>query len=265
MVDGIDDEVVELPCGRGGAFVIGLKRRLDLYCAAVAKSMEAKSQESSLGYSDSKSSCTSKLTSQASSDVGHTRDGGGATLVTNSNVIGHDDYQRKPSNSGTSKELSEGGVNLEEKSEPANAKKMRRMLLNRESARRSRKRRETHLRNLESQVSRLTSENASLLKCMADMTEKYKNATVDNRNLIIAAETMRTEVNIAEEAVRRLSGTTFLLSSTSELPGSMTLSSLASDVASPAIGVEDSMEHFLQGATLHDDHTACSPKCTNSL
>ena len=43
MVDGIDDEVVELPCGGGGgdpaAYAAGLKRKLDLYCAAVAKSM----------------------------------------------------------------------------------------------------------------------------------------------------------------------------------------------------------------------------------
>ncbi|KAG2557140.1 hypothetical protein PVAP13_8NG177102 [Panicum virgatum] len=199
MVDGIDDEVVvELPCGGGegnpAAYAAGLKRKLDLYCAAVAKSMEAKSQESSLGYSDSQASGTSQLTSQASSAVEHTGDGGGASLVTNnSNVLGRDDYQGDPINSGTSKEQSDACVNLEEKGDPANEKKMRRMLLNRESARRSRRRRESHLCDLESQVSRLTSENASLLKRMADMTQKYKDATLDNRNLITAVETMRTK------------------------------------------------------------------------
>ena len=44
------------------------------------------------------------------------------------------------------------------------------------------------------QVSTLTSENASLLKRMADMTKKYNDATLDNRNLIFAVETLRTKV-----------------------------------------------------------------------
>lgn len=60
------------------------------------------------------------------SSVEHTGAVGGASRVTNSNVIGYDDYQGKPPNSGTSKEQSDGGVNLEEESDPANAKKIRR-------------------------------------------------------------------------------------------------------------------------------------------
>ena len=71
-------------------------------------------------------------------------------------------------------------------------------------------------------------------------------------------------MNIAEEAVRRLSGTTLLLSSTSELPPSMSSTSFASDVASPAVSMEHSMEHFLL-STLYEDQTACPPKCSNSL
>ncbi|KAG2561509.1 hypothetical protein PVAP13_8KG164700 [Panicum virgatum] len=205
IAGSVNDDVVELLCGGGrghpGASTAGLKRKLDLYFAAVAKSMEAKSQESSFGYSDSLASGTSQLTFQASFDVEQTGDGGGASLVTNSNVIhtGHDDYQGKPTNSGTSKQQSDCGVNLDEKSDPAIAKKMRRMMLNRESARRSRKRRESRLRDLESQVSTLTSENASLLKRMEDMTHKYKDATLDNRNLIIAVETMRTKSTLHDD------------------------------------------------------------------
>ncbi|CAO2143887.1 unnamed protein product [Urochloa humidicola] len=194
--------------------------------------MEAKSQESSLGYSNSQASGTSQLISEASFD-------------------GHDDFRGKPANCGTSKE--DGSGNFEVETDPSNAKKMRRMLLNRESARRSRKRRETHLSNLESQVSRLTSENASLLKRLADMTQKYKDATVQNRNLIANVETMRTKVNIAEEAARRLTGTTLLLSSTSEIPpGIITLSSCASDLASPSVAIEDRLRHSLP-APLQDD------------
>jgi len=63
---------VEVSCGGDGrdpgAYAAVLKRRLDLYCAAVAKSMEAKSQEFSLGYPNSQASDTSQLISQASFD-----------------------------------------------------------------------------------------------------------------------------------------------------------------------------------------------------
>ncbi|CAN6338859.1 unnamed protein product [Urochloa humidicola] len=245
---GADDDVVEVGCGGGGgrdpgAYAAVLKRRLDLYCAAVAKSMEAKSQESSLGYPNSQASDTSQLISQASFDD----DGDGADLVTNSNIIDQDDFRGKPANSGTSKEQSDDDGDLEENTDPANTKKMRRMLSNRESARRSRKRKQEHLTDLESQVSRLTSENASLLKRLADMTQKYKNATLDNRNLTVDVETMRRKVNIAEEAVRRLTGTTLLLSTTSDKPvSSMRLTSCASDAASASVAIEDSMEHYLQ-------------------
>ncbi|CAO2148507.1 unnamed protein product [Urochloa humidicola] len=232
MADGVDDdEVVELRSsgGRGdpGAYTAELKRKFDLYCVAVAKSMEAKSQESSLGYSNSQASGTSQLISEASFD-------------------GHYDFRGKPANCGTSKEQSDGGGNFEVKTDPSNAKKMRRLLLNRESARRSRKRREAHLSDLESQVSRLTSENASLLKRLSDMTQKYKDATLQIRNLIA-------KVNITEEAARRLTGTTLLLSRTSEIPPRIiTLSSCASDLASP-VAIEDSMRHFLDPVPLQDD------------
>ncbi|EES16316.1 light-inducible protein CPRF2 isoform X2 [Sorghum bicolor] len=243
-----DDDVVEVSCGgRGGgdpgAYAAVLKRKLDLYCAAVAKSMEAKSQESSLGYPNSQASDTSQLISQASFDG----DIDGAGLVTNSNVIiEDDDFQGKPTNSGTSKELSDDDGDLEENTDPTNAKKMRRMLSNRESARRSRKRKQAHLNDLESQVSRLTSENASLLKRLADMTQKYKDASLDNKNLTVDIETMRRKVNIAEEAVRRLTGTTLMLSTAFDKPMSSTpLSSCASDAASASVAIEDSAKHFL--------------------
>lgn len=60
------------------------------------------------------------------SSILHTGDIDGASLVTNSNVIEDDDFQGKPTNSGTSKELSDDDGDLEENTDPANAKKMRR-------------------------------------------------------------------------------------------------------------------------------------------
>jgi len=54
-------------------------------------------------------------------------------------------------------------------------------------------------------------------------------------------------VNIAEEAVRRLTGTTLMLSTAFDKPASSTpLSSCASDAASASVAIEDSMKHFLQ-------------------
>jgi len=179
--------------------------------------------------------------------IPHTDDGDGATLVINSNIIDHEDFRGNPANNGTSKEQSDDDGDLEENTDPANTKKMRRMLSNRESARQSRKRKQAHLTDLESQVSKLTSENASLLKRLADMTQKYKDATLDNRNLTVDVETMRRKVNIAEEAVRRLTGTTLLLSTTCDkTASSMRFSSCPSDAGSASVTIEDSMEHFLQ-------------------
>ncbi|KAJ1283088.1 hypothetical protein BS78_03G101700 [Paspalum vaginatum] len=136
-----------------GAYWAQLQRDLDLYCAAVARNMEAAQQDLSFGY----------LSSQAASDTtqfvyeafpNEIEDQG-----RDPNGILHQDVQGKP-----------------------NAKRMRRMLLNRESARRSRKRKLDHLNDLESQ------------KCLADMTQKYKEATEDNRSLMDNVEALRTKI-----------------------------------------------------------------------
>lgn len=56
----------------------------------------------------------------------HIDNGDGADLVTNSNIIDHDDFRGKPANSGTSKEQSDDDGDLEENTVPTNTKKMRR-------------------------------------------------------------------------------------------------------------------------------------------
>jgi predicted nucleic acid-binding Zn-ribbon protein len=68
------------------------------------------------------------------------------------------------------------------------------MLSNRESARRSRKRKQAHLNDLESQVSQLRSENASLQKRLSDMTQKYKQSTTEYGNLQDDMNAMRRKV-----------------------------------------------------------------------
>ncbi|KAI4987963.1 hypothetical protein ZWY2020_029593 [Hordeum vulgare] len=234
------DEVVELSCARAGGggggdpgeYAAVLKRKLQLYCAAVAKTMEAKPIESSLSGLNSQASDTSPLVSQASFD-------GDGTVV-----------QGKPANSCTSKEQSDDDGDLEENTDPANAKRVKRMLSNRESARRSRKRKQAHQSDIESQVTQLRAENASLLNRLTDMTQKYKEASLGNRNLTVDIETMRRKVNIAEEAVRRVTGASLMFSTTSNnVPTASCVSVAASADAAPT---EESMSHFLQGL-LEDD------------
>ncbi|BAT17962.1 light-inducible protein CPRF2 isoform X2 [Oryza sativa Japonica Group] len=209
----------------------------------MAFQLEAKLQESSLGYLNLQASDTSQLVSQDSFN------GYGSTRVTNSNAIHEDDDQGKPANSGTSKEQSDDDGDLEEDTDPVNAKRTRRMLSNRESARRSRKRKQAHLNDLESQVSQLRSENASLQKRLSDMTQKYKQSTTEYGNLQDDMNAMRRKVNIAEEAVRRVTGIGLQLFTTSEMPASsMPVSSGVSDAASAAAAA----------ALVEDDWTNCS-------
>ncbi|KAJ0015279.1 hypothetical protein Pint_20499 [Pistacia integerrima] len=81
-----------------------------------------------------------------------------------------------------------------------------RMLSNRESARRSRRRKQAHLTELETQVSQLRVENSSLLKRLTDISQKYNEAAVDNRVLKADVETLRAKVKMAEESVKRITG-----------------------------------------------------------
>ncbi|KAK1584415.1 hypothetical protein Q3G72_032875 [Acer saccharum] len=80
-----------------------------------------------------------------------------------------------------------------------------RMLSNRESARHSRRRKQAHLTELETQVSQLIVENSSLLKRLTDISQKYNVAAVDNR-VKADVETLRAKVKMAEESVKRITG-----------------------------------------------------------
>ncbi|XP_019056989.1 PREDICTED: basic leucine zipper 25-like [Tarenaya hassleriana] len=86
-----------------------------------------------------------------------------------------------------------------------------RMLSNRESARRSRRRKQEQMNELETQVGQLRGEHSTLLKRLSDMNNKYDTAAVDNRILKADIETLRTKVKMAEEMVKRVTGMNPLL------------------------------------------------------
>ncbi|MCL7038280.1 hypothetical protein MKW94_027357 [Papaver nudicaule] len=100
----------------------------------------------------------------------------------------------------------DGETEITDNMDPADVKRVRRMLSNRESARRSRRRKQAHLSELETQVAQLRVENSSLLKRLTDISQKYNEAAVDNRILKADVETLRAKVKMAEETVKQVTG-----------------------------------------------------------
>ncbi|KAL5213269.1 hypothetical protein ABZP36_024116 [Zizania latifolia] len=96
----------------------------------------------------------------------------------------------------------EGGP-CEQSMNPSDVKRMRRMVSNRESARRSRRRKQAHLADLESQVDQLRGENASLFKQLTDANQQFTTSVTDNRILKSDVEALRVKVKLAEDMVAR--------------------------------------------------------------
>lgn len=144
------------------------------------------------------------------------------------------------------------GENDTENGDPSDVKRVRRMLSNRESARRSRRRKQAHLTELETQVSQLRVENSSLLKRLTDISHKYNEAAVDNRVLKADVETLRAKVKMAEESVKRVTGMNPLLQAMSEISAmGMVTNFLASpseslDAAVPVQEPGPKTPHFYQ-------------------
>ncbi|KAM0841257.1 hypothetical protein ACQ4PT_059108 [Festuca glaucescens] len=87
----------------------------------------------------------------------------------------------------------EGGLR-DEGTNPTDVKRMRRMVSNRESARRSRKRKQAHLVELETQVDQLRGDNASIFKQLTDANQQFTTAVTDNRILKSGVEALRMKV-----------------------------------------------------------------------
>ncbi|GJM97767.1 hypothetical protein PR202_ga14719 [Eleusine coracana subsp. coracana] len=82
-------------------------------------------------------------------------------------------------------------------------KRIRRMVSNRESARRSRRRKQAQLAELESQVDQLKGENTTLCKQLAEANHQFTTAVTDNRILKSDVEALRVKVKMVEDMVAR--------------------------------------------------------------
>ncbi|PKA63322.1 Light-inducible protein CPRF2 [Apostasia shenzhenica] len=122
------------------------------------------------------------------------------------------------------------------------------MLSNRESARRSRRRKQAHLSELEAQVSQLRVENSSLLKRLTDINQKYTEAAVDNRILKADVETLRAKVKMAEDTVKRV---------TASIPLTASPSEATSDAAIP---IQDDPTRFFAPPTPNPGIQNCMPE-----
>ncbi|XP_057516513.1 bZIP transcription factor RISBZ4 isoform X2 [Amaranthus tricolor] len=91
----------------------------------------------------------------------------------------------------------------EQSDDPLQVKRLRRMVSNRESARRSRKRRQAQQQELEMQVDQLNVENSSLFKQLNEAAQQLREATTNNRVLKSDVEAMRAKVKLLEDRVTR--------------------------------------------------------------
>ncbi|KAJ3669884.1 hypothetical protein LUZ60_010208 [Juncus effusus] len=188
-----------------------LKQQLQIYCKAVALSRGSNApplqQEAPLADAKSQTSDSSQFGSQSSVKA---NSGGSVQKSAAQHLMQSSDLTVKAATSGSEQSEDddlEGEAENLDNLDPSEAKRMRRMLSNRESARRSRRRKQAHLGELEQQVSQLRVENSSLLKRLQDINQKYTDASVDNRVLKADVETLRAKVKMAEDTVKRTTGT----------------------------------------------------------
>ncbi|KAE8681798.1 Basic leucine zipper 10 [Hibiscus syriacus] len=106
----------------------------------------------------------------------------------------------------------EGDAETTDNMDAADAKRKRSELMmdqnavNRESARRSRRRKQVQMNELEGQVGQLRVEHSTLLKSLTDMNHNYDAAAVDNRIMKADIETLRAKTQLLSVGMPFLRG-----------------------------------------------------------
>lgn len=163
-----------------------LKHKLEMACAAVA--MTRVNARGARAGSRAKSHTSGSAKGRASP-------GGVAQTPAKSDVeVGRSRPISSGSDVSEDEEHDNGGNG---KAPSGDIKKVKRMLSNRESARRSRRRKQAHLSELEMQVAQLRAENTALVRRLQEISHKFQEAAIDNRVLKSDCEALRAKVNMA--------------------------------------------------------------------
>ncbi|XP_028802278.1 basic leucine zipper 9 isoform X2 [Neltuma alba] len=172
------------------------------------------------------------------------------------------DNQAKGTTSASSREQSDEddvAGPCDQSTNPIDMKRLRRKVSNRESARRSRRRKQAHLADLETQVEQLRLENAALYKQLTDASQQFRDANTNNRVLKSDVEALRAKVKLAEDMLTRGSFSTLnnsLVQNQSQLnaPPQLNNTTLRMAHVSPTITVQGSDASYASIAV--DDHNS---------
>ncbi|CAI8605777.1 unnamed protein product [Vicia faba] len=140
---------------------------------------------------DSQSSISPTVTSPVSANKPSSRENQTKGLTTTSGS------SRDPS------DVDDEAGPCEQSTNPIDMKRLRRKVSNRDSARRSRRRKQAHLADLEVQVEQLRLENSSLFKQLTNASQQFRDANTNNRVLKSDVEALRAKVKLAEDMVSR--------------------------------------------------------------
>ncbi|KAJ9187636.1 hypothetical protein P3X46_003065 [Hevea brasiliensis] len=241
-----------------------LKSQLDLACAAAAKSRESSVKPEGVSSLAEDQTVAAKNLPPGSQFCGNGNgngngiskaqsdaDGGSLRLPALTSTQRKQEIPARQTTSGSSREDSDdddldGDTGTNEHMDPADEKRARRMQSNRESARRSRRRKQAQLNELEAQVGHLRDERTSLLTRLTDINKKCDDASVDNRILNANIETLRTKVQMAEDQVKRVTGLNPLLLARSNMPsiGMQFVAGQTDASAGVAVPMQPNNNHF---------------------
>ncbi|XVE73027.1 hypothetical protein DITRI_Ditri11bG0085200 [Diplodiscus trichospermus] len=194
-----------------------LKNKLDQACAAVALSrvLGLKAEDSSAQAENKALQSGSEVQGSLKAQGQCEPDAAPCGISAVSTTKKKSGIQERQTTSGSSREEDSDD---DEPEGDTDAKRARRMRSNRESARRSRRRKQAHMNELEAQVGQLRVEHSTLLNRLTDMNHKYDEAAIDNRILNADIETLRAKVKMAEETVKHVTGINPVLLSRPNIP-----------------------------------------------
>ncbi|KAK8698172.1 hypothetical protein V6N13_114298 [Hibiscus sabdariffa] len=183
-----------------------LKNKLDFACAALANAMSRPcfvKPRDSAARADCGSQTTgtlrfgSKATSKGAGEKDGNRGVGFPLFLSGQKKSG---AQVRPITIGSSSDPVEGVVRSNQ------SIRWFKILSKRESARRSRRRKQAHLSQLKTRVAQLRLKKTTFLKQYNDISQKYNNALITNRILTAEVEALEARVKLAEEMFERIFG-----------------------------------------------------------